>query len=102
LNLVAEDCDIIQSNQNLYCADPVDGGGGRVLEVPKELFASHVGDVLVTQNGVYTSAALTIVHWDPTNGLVTMQIPIPGYVGQFEHVTFAPMDIPAVSPPVSP
>jgi hypothetical protein len=103
LNLVPEDCDIIQSNQNLYCADNLDGGGGRVLEVPKELFAGHVGDVLVTQNGVEgIPASLTIVHWDATNGLVTTQIPIPNYVNYFEHVTFAPMDIPAVSPPVSP
>ena len=103
LNLVPEDCDIIQSNQNLYCADNLDGEGGRVLEVPKELFAGHVGDVLVTQNGVERiPASLTIVHWDATNGLVTTQIPMPNYVNYFEHVTFAPMDIPAVSPPVSP
>jgi hypothetical protein len=101
LNIVAEDCDIIQSNQNLYCADPVDGGGW-VLEVPKELFAGHAGDVLVTQNGVYGSATLFMVHWDAANGLVTTRIPTPKYVTQFEHVTFAPMDIPAVSPPVSP
>ena len=102
LNLVAEDCDIIPTNQNLYCADNGDSRGGWVLEVPKELFAGHAGDVLITENGVYAPAALFMVHWDATNGIVTTKIPIPKYISAFEHVTFAPIDIPAVSPPVSP
>jgi hypothetical protein len=99
LEIVAEDCDIMPTNQNLYCADNNDG---YVLEVPKELFASHVGDVLITQNGVYAPAGLFMVHWDATNGIVTTKIPIPKYISAFEHVSFAPIDIPAVIPPVSP
>jgi hypothetical protein len=99
LNLVAEDCDIIPTNQNLYCAD---NNEGWVVEVPKEIFNNHAGDVLVTENGVYAPAALFIVHWDATNGIVKTQIPIPNFITAFEHVTFAPIDIPAVSPPVLP
>jgi hypothetical protein len=96
-----EDCDIIQSNQNLYCNDD---GDGWVLKVPYQLFANHVGDLLITDSGFYDfRPALYIVHWDATNGIVQTQIPMPGEtIGAFEHVTFAPIDIPAVSPPITP
>jgi len=97
LGLLAEDCDIIQSNQNLYCADDDDG---YVLEVPKELFVGHEGDVLITDSGFYDlTPGLFIVHWDTnTADFVITQIPMPGNnISAFEHVTFAPMDIPPVS-----
>jgi hypothetical protein len=100
LEIEIEDADIVATNQNFYCND---SSGNRVLKVSKGLFANHVGDVLITVSGFDSSPGLFIAHWD-TNSMsfVTTQIPIPNFITSFEHVTFAPMDIPAVSPPVSP
>jgi hypothetical protein len=95
LNMYVEDCDLIVTNQNLYCEDDTDGS---ILKVPKELFAGHEGDVLITQAGDVTPPGLFIVHWDATNGFVVTQIPMPGNdIISFEQSTFAPIDIPPLS-----
>jgi hypothetical protein len=99
-NSEVEDCDIIMTNQNLYCND---SDAGWVLKLSGDIFTNHVGDILITRSGIDIPAALVIVHWDVTSEIfVTTQIPIPKYISNFEHVGFAPIDIPPVSPPVLP
>lgn len=87
----------IPANQDLYCADD---GQNWVLKVSKDAFTNHVGDGLITQSGFDNPAALFMVHWNAaTTNFVIMKIPMPGnYVGGFEHVTFAPIDIPPTLP----
>jgi hypothetical protein len=105
LGIDPEDFDIIQTYQDLYCADPyfVDpntGLGGGVLKVSRSLLTNYVGDLLITQAGETAfppNAKLFIVHWDGTE-FVTRSISYArpdGFGGNFEHVSFAPINIPS-------
>jgi hypothetical protein len=100
LNIEIEDANIIATNQNLYCKDEREGW---ILKVSQDIFTNHVGDVLITVSGVDSSPSLFIVHWDAaTASFAPTQIPIPTSITSFEHCTFAPIDIPAVSPLATP
>jgi hypothetical protein len=95
LKMLVEDCDLIVTNQNLYVEDDTDGW---LLKVSGAIFTNHVGDVLITHDGDTTPRSLFIVHWNPaTTNFVTTQISAP-YTKTFEQSTFAPINIPPMSP----
>jgi hypothetical protein len=85
-----EDFDIIPTNQNLYACD---FGQNAIMKLSAKYFANLVGDLLITQAGEGDfGARLFIVHWDnATSSFVTLVVP---YSGKFEHVSFAPIEIP--------
>ena len=86
-----EDLRMIPSGQNLYCLDFTNN---RMLKVPAVNFAAFVGDILVVDEGRGCAVAgLYIAHWEGGR-FVVRQIPIA--TSELEHVTFAPMDIPAL------
>jgi hypothetical protein len=91
-----EDFEIIPPNQNLYACDP---DVGRIMKLPASYLTNHVGDLLVTQAGEGgVPARLFVLHWDvATANFVTTSIRYfrpDGFNGHFEHVTFAPIDLP--------
>jgi hypothetical protein len=96
LGIGSEDFDLIPANQDLYCSDE-GGANNKILKVSREYFAPYVGDLLITQSGdgnINVTPTLFIVHWDSTaTNFVIRGIPNPGET--FEHVTFAPIDLPA-------
>jgi hypothetical protein len=93
LGIEPEDFDLIPPNQDLYCAD---FNENVVLKLSRTLFTRYWGDLLITQSGDGVpggSGALFIVHWDSAR--TTFQVHNISFVGQFEHVTFAPIDLPS-------
>jgi len=90
-----EDFDIIPPNQNLYAGEP---GRNLILELSANYFTNYVGDLLITQAGEGTAAKLFVVHWDAgSTNFVTRSISYikpNGASGQFEHVSFSPIDLP--------
>ncbi len=101
LGIEAEDFDIIPPNQDLYCTAFVDH---KVLKVSRNLLTNYVGDLLITQEGLPPNqcSRLFIVKWNPTNAALEMRsfaLPTTIFQVGFEHVTFAPIDLPAVPNP---
>ncbi len=92
LGINPEDFDIIPPGENLYCCY----APGLILKLPASLLTNFVGDLLVTQAGEMSDGArLFIVHWDSGAGnFVVRRISLNWTYAQFEHVTFAPIDIP--------
>jgi hypothetical protein len=89
-----EDFDIIPTNQDLYVCDFFNNS---VMKIPASYFTNYVGDLLITDAGenLPSPAKLFIVHWDATmTNFVTRRISYP-QGGRFEHVTFAPITLPA-------
>jgi hypothetical protein len=92
----AEDFDIIQTNQDLYCRDQV---AGAIFKLPASYLSQYAGDLLITAAGeFYNPASLFIVRLECDRLVATTRI---GYLhsdctslGNFEHVTFAPINIP--------
>jgi hypothetical protein len=93
LGIQPEDFDIIPANQDLYCTGFSEG---KIYKLSKNLLTNYVGDLLITQEGTQaTGTSLHIVHWDSgTSGFVVRTIPPPPNFGGFEHVTFAPINLP--------
>lgn len=95
-----EDFDIIPPNQDLYACDL---WGNRIVKLSRDYFANYVGDLLITDSGEYSAPAkLFVLHWDAaTTNFLTRRISYKrpdGSDGQFEHVTFAPIDLPGLTP----
>ena len=92
--IASEDFDLIPANQDLYC---VDQNRSQIQKLSHTFFTNSIGDLLITQSGDGGPGApkLFIVHWDSTNsGFNVKSIAHPAPLGAFEHVTFAPIDIP--------
>jgi len=93
-----EDLDIIPPNQSLYACDPAINA---IVKLSANYLTNFVGDLLITEagEGGFTPAKLFILHWDSaTTNFVTRRIPYirpNGSSGAFEHVTFAPIELPA-------
>ena len=95
-----EDFDVIPPNQDLYCVNYHDSGASFILKLSRKWLTNYWGDLLITDAGEASAQAkLFIVHWDSTNSsFVTRPISLPSSVGgRLEHVTFAPIDIPALT-----
>lgn len=91
-----EDFDIIPPNQSLYACDYA---ANTIVKLSASYLTNYVGDLLVTQAGEPPAKAkLFIVHWDTvTTNFVTRSISYKradGSDGRFEHVTFAPIEMP--------
>ena len=88
-----EDFDIIPTNQALYCVDQ--STPEEVVKVSSNLLTNYWGDLLITQAGDgrgLPGGKLFIVHWDSTNStFVTRSLSDCGH--DFEHITFAPIDL---------
>jgi len=107
LRIQPEDFDLITTN-DLYCVNysaPDYGQPSRILKVSKTVLANFVGDILITQAGEYQDARnpdnnwkpkLFVVHWDGAQ-FTTRSLTLPDqFTGNFEHVTFAPIQIPNI------
>jgi hypothetical protein len=91
-----EDFDIIPTNQDLYICDFFNNS---IMKLPASNFTNHVDQLLITDAGEVTGeASLFIVRWDnATTNFITRKIKYKradGTTGLFEHVTFAPVNLP--------
>jgi hypothetical protein len=93
-----EDFDMIQTNQSLYACDQE---LGQIVKLSESLLKCHAGRLMITQAGEFNPGAkLFIVSWSGTN-FMTQSISYTnslGNLGHFEHVTFAPIDLPTLAP----
>lgn len=91
-----EDLDLIPAGQDLYACDYY---GNAVVKVSRDYFTNYVGQLLVTQEGSSLSdpARFFAVRWNAaTTNFVTRHIL--NYSAPLEHVTFAPVNLPPVTP----
>jgi hypothetical protein len=98
LDIEPEDFDIIPPNQDLYC---VDFDNSAVVKLRRDYFTNYVGGLLITQAGEFDPVAhpskLFVVQWDnDTTNFVIHSLTGPG---KFEHVTFAPINLPGQPTP---
>jgi hypothetical protein len=91
LGIAPEDFDIIPPNQDLYCVDFADFS---ILKLRRDYFTNYVGGLLITQAGEEGfPPKLFVVQWNnATTNFVVHTLTGPG---QFEHVSFAPINLPA-------
>ena len=94
-----EDFDIIPANQDLYACDYF---ASTIVKLSKNYLTNYVGDLLITDAGENVNphlGKLFIVHWDAAaTNFTTRRITYKradGDNGRFEHVTFAPIELPA-------
>jgi hypothetical protein len=87
-----EDIDLIPDGESLF---GVNFGTGFLLGAPASTFAGMAGDILLTQEFFGGNAGIFRLHWDGTQLLTTpFQVGIGSApVGQWEHVTFAPVGV---------
>ena len=102
LGIDPDDFHVIATNQDLYCVDFLSDESW-VLKISNNYFTNYVGDILIEQagempGGANAAAKLFIVHWDDAiTNFVTRSIDLNTYFpGHFEHVTFAPINIPSL------
>ena len=89
LGLVPEDIGLIAPNQDFSFAHR---DGSIIGKISRSFFQPFVGDVLITQENSGGVGNLFIVHW---NGVDFDIRPIDLGLDNVEHVTFAPVDLPA-------
>jgi hypothetical protein len=99
LGINPEDFDIVPANQDLYCTDVETGN---ILKIPRTLLASYTGQMIITQAGEGLSprpgSRLFFVRWDGTNFQTrnVRHFYTNSPAGHFEHVSFAPIDLPPI------
>ncbi|MFM2295519.1 MAG: hypothetical protein RLZZ350_1932 [Verrucomicrobiota bacterium] len=96
LEIATEDFDFVKSNQDLYCT--VENIDKPLIKYSKSVFTNHVGSLLITQSGDGGGAIarLFIVRWDATK--TNFNIRAIHHDAEFEHVTFAPINLPSHKP----
>ena len=87
IGVAPEDIEIIPAKQNFF---GVDFGGRTLWGAPPSEFVGMVGDFLIPQE---SAGILWHVWWDAASG--SFQTERVAQVGQWEHVTFAPVGFPA-------
>ncbi|TSA41349.1 MAG: hypothetical protein D4R57_00715 [Verrucomicrobiales bacterium] len=96
--ILPEDFDIIPANQDLYVCDQARSA---VAKLSRNYFTNFVGDLLITDE-LSSPHSMFIVHWNAaTTNFTTVPIPFQysdGVEGMFEHVTFAPLNLPPLTP----
>ena len=95
-----EDIDLIVPNENFY---GVNFGTGTLLGAAASQFLPYVGDILLTQE-FHTGSGLFRLSWDGVS-LGTEEFLLglgSAPVGQWEHVTFAPVGISEIPPVLEP
>jgi hypothetical protein len=96
LGIQPEDFDVIPADRSLYCIN-YNGVESKILKLSKAFFTNYVGDLLITHAGEFhDKPKLFIVRWTGSQ-FVTRSIPLPdSFLGNFEHVTFAPIELPEI------
>lgn len=100
LGIHPEDFDIIPTNQDLYCVN-FNEAQSKILKISRTVMAKYAGDLLITDaEEVVFPAKLFIVHWDnATTNFITRSVSLPDSIGgTFEHITFAPINLPSLTP----
>jgi hypothetical protein len=100
LDIHPEDFDIIPTNQDLYCVNFKEDQS-KILKISRTVLTKYVGDLLITDAGeIAFPPKLFIIHWDgATTNFVTRSTTLPATIGgTFEHVTFAPINLPSLAP----
>ena len=93
-----EDFDLIPPGQDLYISDLT---GNRLVQVAADNFTNYVGQLLITDGGdfggAHHPAKFFAVRWDAakTNFVVKHLLT---YTNDVEHVTFAPIHLPPLTP----
>jgi hypothetical protein len=99
-----EDFEIIPPDQDLYGCDLF---GNALVKLSREHLRGVVGDLLITEAGEYGSSAekigkVFVLRWDNASGrFQVVHVPYlrrDGSNGLFEHVSFAPIDLPPLTP----
>ncbi len=89
LGVAVEDIDLVVPGENFF---GVNFGTSRLLGVPREVWRSVAGDIVLTQESVTAgTTGLFRVYWDG-NTLTAQPFPLgagSATVGQWEHTTFA-------------
>jgi len=98
LGIRPEDFDFIPANQHLYMCDP---DRNAVLKLAATFDSFYTGALLITQAGELNDGArLFIVYWDDSIGDFVVRsvsyIRPDGLNGHFEHVSFAPLNLPTL------
>jgi hypothetical protein len=97
LGIAPEDFDVIPRDQDLYCVN-FNYSDSTILKLSRTMLTNYVGELLITQAGEGGAVPrLFIVRWDPTKEdflFRSITLPADVYGGHFEHVTFAPINIP--------
>ena len=97
-NVAPEDFDIIPPNQTLYGCRP---DAGQIVKLSSTLLTNFVGDLVITDageridpnTGLAYGDGIFVVLWDGLD-FVTRRKSFGSYY-HFEHVTFAPIDLPS-------
>lgn len=94
LGIDPEDFDIILPNHDLYACDQ---SRNSIFKLTHGLLTNYAGDLVITEE-LSVPSKLTLLRWDAVaTNFVTRSIPFKhddGTFGEFEHVTFAPIDLP--------
>ena len=93
LGIAPEDFDVIKPNQDLYCLDV---SQMKIRKISSTLLTNYWGDLVITDEGAESpeGGRLFIVHWDNAHtNFVVRSLANQGY--WFEHVTFAPINLPS-------
>lgn len=99
LGIASEDFDIIPTNQDLYICDY--DSPYKILKISHTWLTNYVGGLLITQagdasaGGSYGHPILFIVNWKGTNFATRTITGNPYNLGHFEHVSFAPLNLPS-------
>ena len=99
LGIRSEDVDLIPAGQSLYALDE---DTGRILKIPSALFSGLAGWVLITESYEHNSLGYSRFHavsWDTARQdfvIRTFWFSDFGILGHLEHVTFAPIELPAL------
>ena len=102
LGIAPEDFDIIPTNQDLYCVafNTTNSAASKMLKLSNALLNNYVGDLLVTQAGEepFPRAEALYCALGQSSGVFQVRsISLPNsFNSHFEHVTFAPINIPAL------
>jgi Calx-beta domain len=92
----SEDFDLIPTNQDLYCS--VESPSFQLQKISRTFWTPYAGDLLITESGDGPSfpipGSLFIVRWDNMATNFTIRAISPSHSEGFEHVTFAPINLP--------
>jgi hypothetical protein len=96
LGMNPEDFDFIRPEENLYMCDP---DRNAILKLTASFDSFYTGALLITQAGeLNDGAALFVVYLDPASQKFIVRsipyLPPSGIGGHFEHLTFAPINLP--------
>ena len=92
-----EDFEVIPPNQDYYACDLF---GSKLLKVSRDYFTNYVGDLLILDagdGGSSSNGKIYVLKWDvASNSFLTRRLL--SFPGPLEHATFAPVNLPPLTP----